>query len=357
MNLSRRTFFQAVAGVGGVSMLRAQVAGPQTPPLSFTSTPLGRSTVALVKGDVRRKNVTAALTAIDQFIKPQIQRKKSIVIKVNCVSSFRQLASSHVDALWGILDYLQPRYKLPIVIADSSAEETMNAFHNFGYDKLVADKDAKNVSLLDLNADAKYQVIPLIDYNLHVTPVRLSARLLDPDAFIINSCMLKTHNAMIATLSVKNMVLGAPLHQAPRENPRWNDKRKYHVGVRQAHYNMLLTAQKLRPYWGVSVVDGYEGMEGNGPASGEPVASRVAIASTDFIAGDRVGVECMGINPDWLGYLNYCGQIGLGNYDIGKIDVIGEKIADVQKKYRLHNDIERELQWMGDMRDLPPRLG
>jgi uncharacterized protein (DUF362 family) len=113
----------------------------------------------------------------------------------------------------------------------------------------------------------------------------------------------------------------------------------------------------LRPNWGVALLDGYEGMEGNGPSSGTPVASRIAIASTDYIAADRVGVECMGINPAWPGYLNYCGQLGLGNYDIGKIDVIGEKIAAVQKKYQMHADIERELQWMGEMKDLPIKLG
>jgi uncharacterized protein (DUF362 family) len=153
------------------------------------------------------------------------------------------------------------------------------------------------------------------------------------------------------------MVLGAPLHNAPGETPRWNDKRKYHTGIRQTHYNMLLTAQKMRPTWGVALLDGYEGMEGNGPASGTPVASRVAIASTDFIAADRVGVECMGVDPAWPGYLNYCGQLGLGNYDIAKIDVVGAKIAAVQKKYRMHADLERELLWMGEMKDLPPKIG
>ena len=54
--------------------------------------------------------------------------------------------------------------------------------------------------------------MPLIDFDMHPAPVRLAARLLDPDAFIICSAMLKTHNTVVATLSVKNMVLGAPLH-------------------------------------------------------------------------------------------------------------------------------------------------
>ena len=106
-----------------------------------------------------------------------------------------------------------------------------------------------------------------------------------------------------------------------------------------------------------SLIDGYEGMEGNGPASGTPVPSRLAIASTDFIAADRIGVETMGIDAKWLGYLLFCWQSGLGQYDLEKIDIEGEKIASVRRSYRLHNDIERELQWMGPMKDIPVKLG
>ena len=160
-----------------------------------------------------------ALAAIDHQIRPVIQRKKYVIIKVNNVSTTNQLAATHADTIWGILDYLHPKYKLPVSIVESSAGETMQGFQNFGYAKLAADKAARNVSLVDLNAEAKYQVIPLIDYDLHLQPVRLAARLLDPDAYVICACMLKTHNTVVATLSVKNMVLGAPLHQAPKETP------------------------------------------------------------------------------------------------------------------------------------------
>jgi hypothetical protein len=243
MNFSRRSFFHAVAGAGGLAALRAQVAGPSTPPLTFTQEPATKSTVAIVKGEVRRQMVRDALNAIDHQIRPVIQRKKYVIIKVNNVSTERQLAATHADTIWGILDYLQPKYKLPVSIVESSAGDTMQGFQNFGYAKLAADSAARNVSLVDLNAEAKYQVIPLIDYDLHLQPVRLAARLLDPDAYIICAGMLKTHNAVVATLSVKNMVLGAPLHYAPKETPRWNDKRKYHTGIRQTHYNMLLRSE------------------------------------------------------------------------------------------------------------------
>ena len=244
-----------------------------------------------------------------------------------------------------------------MVIAESSSEDTLEAYESYGYNRLLSEYGEAKLSLVDLNREAKYETIPLIDFDLHVRPVRLAARLLDPDAFVICSAVMKTHNTVVATLSVKNMVLGAPLHSARGETPLWSDKRKYHVGLRQTHYNMLLTAQKLQPNWGAALIDGFEGMEGNGPGSGTPVPSRIAIASTDYIAADRVALDAMGINSRWVGYLIYCGQVGLGQYDLAKIDVLGAPIASVKRNYRLHSDIRRELQWMGPMEDLPPKLG
>jgi uncharacterized protein (DUF362 family) len=316
-----------------------------------------RSTVAVIHGEDRRKNAYEALLAIDKQIQPKLKNKKYVVIKPNNVNTVNQLAATHADALRGILDYLALRFKGPVVIAESSAGETQQGYENFKYVLLPAEYPRQQVSLVDLNAEGKYERIALLDADLHVVPVRLAARLLDPDAFVISSAMLKTHNTVIASMSIKNMVLGAPLHQAPKETPRWNEKRKFHVGLRQTHYNMLLTAQKLQPNWGAALIDGFEGMEGNGPNSGVPVPSRIAIASTDYIAADRVGAEAMGMDPEWLGYLKYSGQLGLGQYNLSKIDVIGASLADVKKPYRMHPDIERELKWQGPMTELPFNLG
>ncbi|MFN7996214.1 MAG: DUF362 domain-containing protein [Bryobacteraceae bacterium] len=346
-DFSRRMFL----GGSGALLAHGLLAKSQSAP------PSGTSAVSLVKGESRRKIVHGALEAIDDQIQPVLKRKKYVVIKPNNVSTVNQLAATHAEALHGILDYLEPRFKGPVIIAESSAGETMQGFENFHYDRLSAERRSQKVSLVDLNTEARYETMPLIDFDLHPSPVRLAARLFDPDAFIICSAILKTHNTVVATLSVKNMVLGAPLHNAPKETPHWNDKRRYHTGVRQTHYNMFLTAQKMKPFWGATVIDGFEGMEGNGPASGTPVPSRVAIASTDYIAADRVGVEAMGIDAKWVGYLNFCGQFGVGQFDLEKIDVRGEKLASIRKKYQLHQDIERELLWMGPITDLPPKLG
>jgi uncharacterized protein (DUF362 family) len=360
VDFSRRRFFQ-LAGVGAGFLLQSKLLkgqGPAAVPVSepSASTSSGRTKVALVHGEDRRKNIHQALLSIDSEIKTGLRRKKYVVIKPNNVSTEKQLASTNIDALNGILDYLEPHFRGPVIIAESSAGDTLEGYESFGYNRLEKERRSQNVSLLDLNREAKCETSTLIDYDLHITPVRLAARLFDPDAYVICCAILKSHNAAVASLSVKNMVLGAPLHSAPGDS-RWNDKRKYHVGVRQMNYNMFVTAQKMRPNWGATVIDGFEGMEGNGPTSGTPVPSRIAIASTDYIAADRVALETMGVNAEWPGYLVYCGQTGLGQYDLSKIEVMGPSIASVQKKYRLHIDIDRELQWMGPMEDLPPKLG
>lgn len=356
MKFSRRQFVQA-AGAGVVfspSLLKAAMAtGIDLPVSAPTGT---TSRVALVHGDDRRKNILAALTAIDDQIKPGLSRKKYVAIKVNNVSTSIQLAATHVDAIRGILDYLEPRYHGPVMVVEASAGDTLEGFKNFHYDQLVNERKAQRLSLVDLNREAKFEMVSLIDADLHISRARLAARLFDPDAFIISSSMLKTHNSVVATMSVKNMVMGSPLHSVPGEE-RWSDKRKFHVGVRPMNLNMLVAAQKLRPNWGVAVIDGFEGMQGAGPSNGTPVDSRVAVASTDFIAADRVGLELMGINPDWVGYLNYCAQSGLGQYDLSKIEVLGPPISSVQKKYQLHPQVQKQLQWMGPLNEQEPKLG
>jgi uncharacterized protein (DUF362 family) len=353
---TRRNFlWTAAAFAATTTLLRSQERAAGT---IQTGGPSGRrSAVAVANGAGRRKNVCDALSAIEDQIVPGLKTKKCVVIKPNIVNTANQLASTHVDALHGILDFLAPRFKGPVIIAESSAGFTTEGYDNFGYTKLAAEHKPLDVSLVDLNEEGKYRTHAILDGDLHLVPVRLAARLQDPEAFIICSAMLKTHNTVVATLSLKNMALGAPLHSPRNETRDWNDKRIYHGGVRQTHLDIALTAQRLQPFWGAAVLDGWEGMEGDGPNDGSLVPSRVAIASTDYVAADRVGIELMGLNPDWVGYLAFCARSGLGQMDLANIDIRGAKLAAVAKKYKMHQDLERELRWMGPMKDIPEKLG
>jgi hypothetical protein len=106
-------------------------------------------------------------------------------------------------------------------------------FDNFNYAPLTSEYRRQQLQLIDLNNEAKFERIAIRDSDLHIVPCRIAARLVDLESFVISSCMPKTHNTVIASLSIKNIVLGAPLHQATNQTTRWNEKRKFHVGLRQ----------------------------------------------------------------------------------------------------------------------------
>ena len=330
---SRRVFLSMASGAA------VQAGAPAQP-----------SAVALVQGEDRRKNVYQALVAIDDQIRPRLKQKKYVLLKANCVAVNNQLGSTHADALRGILDYLAPRFKGPIVIADSSKDSTWDAFENFHYNRVVSEYRSQKVSLVDFNEDERQVPHQIVDRDLHLTQVRLAGRLFDPEAFILGSAILKAHDNVVVTLSVKNLVMSAPLHQSRKEKTEWHDKYKYHAGYRQIQMNLALTAKRMQPFWGATVIDGFEGMEGEGPLRGTPVPSRLAIASVDLVAADRVGVETMGVDPEWPGYLKYCADAGLGQYDLNKIDLRGGvPIASVRKTYKLHPRIDRQLEWLGPL--------
>ena len=47
----------------------------------------------------------------------------------------------------------------------------------------------------------------------------------------------------------------------------------------------------------------------------------------------------------------------MGEFDLAKIDVRGERIETVKRPYQLHRDVERMLDWRGPMKELPYPMG
>ncbi len=347
--LTRRHLFQ-LPGVG-MLLSAAHLRGQEQAPAAVPAPPIveykPRSTVSLVQGDSRQTNVYQALMALDDQIRPRLAEAKRVLIKPNNVHVDVPLCATHADALRATLEYLGPRFKGPVAIAESSARDTWTGFRNYKYPEVVEEYKSMDLELVDLNQDGRFVLQPVLDRDLHLVPVRLAARLVEPGTFVISSAKLKAHNYVVATLSVKNMALGSPLHSMNASGSgAFHHKRLFHAGFRVMQHNILRTAQRLQPNWGVAVLDGFEGMEGNGPVGGTPVPHHIAIASTDFLAADRVGLECMGVDPQWVGYLQYCAQMGMGNYDLEKIDVRGAQMADVRRKYKLHEWVDQQLHWM-----------
>jgi uncharacterized protein (DUF362 family) len=285
--------------------------------------------VTLIKGDDRREITRNSLELIADDIKKGLSSRQP-VIKPNFVSSTIQLASSHVDQIRGILDFLMGFYHDKIIIAEAACYDTIKAYNNFGYTNL---SDEYNVELIDLNI-GPYETVPITGRDNEPIAVRVSSLLLDKNNYLISAAKMKTHDSVVVTLAVKNMAVGSIVG---------SDKKAVHQGVRQTNMNIAGLAGRVWP--DLAMIDGFEGMEGDGPTGGDPVLLNVALASTDALAADRVACEIMGVDFHSVGYLHYCAERDLGEADLDKIEVLGERVSDCVRPFRLHHAVEEQYAW------------
>jgi len=78
---------------------------------------------------------------------------------------------------------------------------------------------------------------------------------------------------------------------------------------------------------------------------GDPIEVSVAVASTDFMTADRIGVEIMEHNFDNIGHPVYSAHPKMGEGDITKTDIVDKKIANYKKKFKIHKDWEKSIRW------------
>ncbi len=311
------------------------------------------SRVALTHGEDHAGIIFEGL----RLLKDEIARaigERPVVIKPNLVAVDAQLSATPVQSVEGILEFLRSIGKHRNVIISESAANgpTAEGYSNYGYVPLAA---RYGVKLVDLDHEAVRTIHALDQNDMRPHPVRVSRLLLDRGNFVISAAKIKTHDRVVATLSLKNLVVGAPIKDpgfrwGPGGRPgALTDKPLIHGnGFHGLQYNLYALAPKLRP--DLAVIDGYQALEGNGPVAGTPVEHRVAVTSLDWLAADRVAVALMGIEIAKMGYLNYCAADGMGEIDLNRIDILGERMSDHVRKYRLAENVAQQLEWMKPLR-------
>lgn len=323
--------------------------------------------VALVRGDERYSNVWKALNLIEEDI--GLDGMQTILIKPNFTSVTRQLAATHVDATRAVLDFLRQRTSAQIIIGEGSGSftgSTKLGFKNFGYLTLGEQYDIK---LIDLNSDTPVKT-EIFDYELRQLTIGLARTAVAAD-YRISISPPKTHDCVVITASLKNMVMGSIVHKGnwavgkllgigqrlrgsssvpfSGKMATWlgrlsgSDKIKVHQGHAVMNLNLYKLARVVVPQ--LSVIDGFQGMEGEGPADGEEVNLGIAIASTDFVAADSLAATLMGFEPKEIGYLFYCWQRGLGEIDISEMRIIGETVESCIHPFKPHPTHQAQLRW------------
>jgi uncharacterized protein (DUF362 family) len=170
---------------------------------------------------------------------------------------------------------------------------------------------AVDARFVDLNTAAIRQVRLRSRYT-DLGELWLPTPVLDADV-VVSMPKMKTHHWAGVTLSLKNLfgTLPGRVYGWPKNILHW-------AGIEQS---ILDIAGSVRP--GYAIIDGIVGMEGNGPISGEPIASGVLVFADDPVAADAVGASMMGFDPEQIPYISEAGRF-LGQADRSQIEQRGE---------------------------------
>ena len=341
--LDRRDFLKrmGLGTIGGIALGQEMLYGGGLVPLGDVQDKAGQlytkavesARVGLVKGNDRREIVYQSLKLIEDEVFASLGNKR-ILIKPNMVHSRCPLCVTHVDAVRAVLDFLSPHYKKQIIIGESGVDKTMEGFENNGYLKLEKEY---NVKVVDLNRES-FQYRYVVGNGNRPLPIRIISTFLEPDVYVVSVARMKTHNKVLVTLSLKNVLLGCPLNDYRR-----NDKGLMHTAPTAVndlcHFNMFHLAQEVFP--DLAVIDGFEAMEGNGPAWGTAFDSRVALASRDALAADTIATKIMGFDPKRVLYLSAMTEARMGQGELEKINVLGTPLNQCLYRFKPHEEMAK----------------
>lgn len=301
--------------------------------------------VGLSRREDRRQNIYRALDLVRADITPKL--REQVMLKPNFLSNKNQLASSHADAIRGVIDFLLtvPNPPQEIIVAEGGNEDySGEAFKNFGYD-LLKEEYTIPIRLVDLNQETEWVEARILLADGTPTTARMPKTVLDCPCKI-SIAIAKTHDVCVVTLALKNMIMGT-LHKKDRVKMHGfntHAERTLPAEAQTLNLNLIRVARYLTP--DIAVIDGTRGLQGDGPGGEDAVENfGIAAASSDVYAADAVVAKAMGFEPLELGLLHYANELGLGVADLSRIEVLETSIADVRKTFKPHKTTDLQMQW------------
>lgn len=223
----------------------------------------------------------------------------------------------------------------------------LEAFRSFGAAEVrIAEGPGHRRITLDLAEAAGYfKTVPsfdgvFTDLNLdEVTPIRLKRPVSKlREVYFPNTALgcdllvsvpkMKTHHWVGATLSMKNLfgLLPGGVYGWPKNILHW-------AGINESIADLYTAFPNT-----FAIVDGIEGMEGNGPIQGSPKHAGVLVAGRHLPSVDATCCRIMGIDPLKIDYL----RLSMAADDLAehRIKQAGEAIAAVRTDFHLLPDFQ-----------------
>lgn len=244
-----------------------------------------------------------------------IPSRSKILIKINHLSPSslpHKAIITHPAFTREIIKLLKQR-ECQITVGDDVNSYHKDSYSISGYRKVC---EEMGVSLVNFK-EAGFKEVKTSGEKLN--KIHISPLLLESD-FILNLPKLKTHSFTAFTGAVKNMFGCIP----------YGFRLQYHhqFSLPDDFSQMLVDIYACIPPH-LTIMDGVEAMEGEGPSAGNPRKTKVILASRDGVAVDAVASRIIGFNPKDILTTYLAQKRGLGKGELDNIRVWGEKIEDV----------------------------
>jgi len=270
--------------------------------------------VAVVKGERGHEPVFKALDLIDYG--NALAGYDTVLIKVNFITDKTWDTGATTDPIVveAIIKKLEGLpVKVYVVESDAMITNADRAFEATGMKDMCSRNGVEWLNLRYVKDTVKLAV-PNGEVLESITVPRLVT-----ESAVISAAKLKTHVDTGVTLGMKNMFGLLPD----------KFKGKYHMkGISKVVVDINTV---LKP--ALTVIDGFVGMEGQGPIDGTPVQMDLIIAGTDPVATDATACRVMGINPYKITHIRKAYEKGLGK---SEAQVVGEKLDAVTRIFKRH---------------------
>jgi uncharacterized protein (DUF362 family) len=268
--------------------------------------------VAIVKGERGHEPVFKALDLIDY--KQALVGYDKVLIKVNFITDKTWDTGATTDPIVveAIIKKLEALpVKVYVVESNATITNADKAFEKTGMKDMCKRNGVEWLNLRHFKDRVKLEV-PNGEALQSITVPRLVT-----ESAVISAAKLKTHLNTTVTLGMKNMFGLLPD----------KFKGKYHMkGISKVVVDINTV---LKPAF--TVIDGFVGMEGEGPVDGTPVKMNLIIAGKDVVATDATAARVMGFNPYEIAHIRKAFEKGLGR---SEAEIVGEKLETVKRTFK-----------------------
>lgn len=255
------------------------------------------------------ENVAEAVDRAFELFPLDVKGKK-VLIKPNVLraSEAKEAIVTHPAVLRAVVEKVESMQPASLVVGDNPGLFDYGAneesFRRTGLME-AAKGYYRNIGSESVSVPFNPEYMPTVNLSRHIVEADL----------VISLPKFKTHGLTVMTGAIKNSYGFLPgaqkagLHKA--------------AGTPERFHELIVDVFGLRVP-DLFLMDAVVGMEGNGPASPELRDIGLVIASDNAVSLDAVVATMMGCEPGRLRFLQKAKEMGLGDFDLASMEIVGD---------------------------------